>query len=81
MIELQVGGALGSTGLTPLDGRVSASGGLTRSAATSPSWPLTVRAILTARRKPYHFIRDFTELGLDPAACDLTVVKVRLCAA
>lgn len=35
-----------------------------------------VRAILTGRRKPFHFIRDFTELGLDPAAHDLTVVKV-----
>lgn len=35
-----------------------------------------VRAVLTSRRKPFHFIRDFTELRLDPAAHDLTVVKV-----
>jgi microcystin degradation protein MlrC len=35
-----------------------------------------VRAILTTRRKPFHFIRDFTDLGLDPAAHDLTVVKI-----
>jgi microcystin degradation protein MlrC len=35
-----------------------------------------VRAILTSRRKPFHFIRDFTDLGLDPASHDLTVVKV-----
>jgi microcystin degradation protein MlrC len=35
-----------------------------------------VRAILTTRRKPYHFIRELTELGLDPAAHDLTVLKV-----
>ena len=35
-----------------------------------------VRAVLTTRRKPFHFIRDFTQLGLDPAKCDLTVVKV-----
>ena len=35
-----------------------------------------VRAILTSRRKPFHFIRDFTDLGLDPATHDLTVVKV-----
>lgn len=35
-----------------------------------------VRAVLTTRRKPFHFIRDFTQLGLDPAAHDLTVVKV-----
>jgi microcystin degradation protein MlrC len=35
-----------------------------------------VRAILTSRRKPFHYIHDFTQLGLDPAAHDLTVVKV-----
>ena len=35
-----------------------------------------VRAVLTSRRKPFHFIRDFRQLGLDPATCDLTVVKV-----
>jgi microcystin degradation protein MlrC len=35
-----------------------------------------VRAVLTSRRKPFHFIRDFTQLGLEPAAHDLTVVKV-----
>jgi microcystin degradation protein MlrC len=35
-----------------------------------------VRAIITGRRKPFHFIHDFTQLGLDPAAHDLTVVKV-----
>jgi microcystin degradation protein MlrC len=34
------------------------------------------RAILTSRRKPYHFIQDFTRLGLDLAAHDLTVVKI-----
>jgi microcystin degradation protein MlrC len=35
-----------------------------------------VRAILTSRRKPFHFIRELTDLGLDPATHDLTVVKV-----
>jgi microcystin degradation protein MlrC len=35
-----------------------------------------VRAVLTTRRKPFHLLRDFTQLGLDPANCDLTVVKV-----
>jgi len=35
-----------------------------------------VRAIVTSRRKPYHFIRDFMTLGLDPSAHDLTVVKI-----
>jgi microcystin degradation protein MlrC len=35
-----------------------------------------VQAILTSRRKPYHFVRDLHALGLDPASHDLTVVKV-----
>ncbi|MEP6693385.1 MAG: M81 family metallopeptidase [Chloroflexota bacterium] len=35
-----------------------------------------VRAILTSRRKPFHLLSDFTQLGLDPAAHDLTVVKI-----
>jgi microcystin degradation protein MlrC len=35
-----------------------------------------VSAILTSRRKPYHYLSDFTELGLDPYEVDVTVVKV-----
>lgn len=35
-----------------------------------------VHSILTSRRKPYHHVRDFTDLGLDPAAVDLVVVKI-----
>lgn len=35
-----------------------------------------VHAILTSRRKPYHHIADFTSLGLEPSAFDLTVVKI-----
>ena len=35
-----------------------------------------VRAILTTRRKPYHFVRDLQAVGLDPARHDLTVVKI-----
>ncbi|GAA4637274.1 M81 family metallopeptidase [Actinoallomurus vinaceus] len=35
-----------------------------------------LQVIVTARRKPYHEIRDFTFLGLDPAATDLVIVKI-----
>ena len=35
-----------------------------------------VRAILTTRRKPYHFVRELAAVGLDPARHDLTVVKI-----
>jgi len=77
-IDLRVGGAFGSrqprTALRgevrrvligdPVGGDIAvvASGG--------------VHAIITSRRKPFHFIHDFTQLGLDPATSDLTVVKV-----
>lgn len=76
-VDLTVGGAFGSPWSTRLRGRVQrvragdpvggdiaviASGG--------------VRAILTTRRKPYHYVKDFAELGLDPVAHDLTVVKI-----
>jgi microcystin degradation protein MlrC len=76
-VVLRVGGAFGSPWSVDLSGRVQrvhladpvggdiavvASGG--------------VRAILTSRRKPYHFIKDLTDLGLDPAAHDLVVVKI-----
>jgi microcystin degradation protein MlrC len=35
-----------------------------------------VRAIVTTRRKPYHYVRDFLALDLDPAKHDLAVVKI-----
>jgi microcystin degradation protein MlrC len=78
-VELRVGGAFGSDqgrGIE-LRGRVERMlmadpvGGDIAVVASGG-----VRAILTGRRKPFHFIRDFTALGLDPAKCDLTVVKI-----
>jgi microcystin degradation protein MlrC len=35
-----------------------------------------VAAVLTTRRKPFHFVRDLLALGLDPEAHDVTVVKI-----
>ena len=35
-----------------------------------------VHAVVTSRRKPYHLISDFTDLGLAQAQVDATVVKV-----
>ncbi|MGH2533481.1 MAG: M81 family metallopeptidase [Thermomicrobiales bacterium] len=35
-----------------------------------------VQIILTSRRKPFHHRHDFTDLGLDPDATDLIVVKI-----
>lgn len=35
-----------------------------------------VKIILTSRRKPFHVIREFTKLGLNPAEDDVTAVKI-----
>ena len=35
-----------------------------------------VSTIVTSRRKPYHYVRDMLALGLDPAAQDVTAVKI-----
>lgn len=35
-----------------------------------------VHIIVTTRRKPYHHRKDFVDLGLDPSAHQLTVVKI-----
>ena len=35
-----------------------------------------VHAILTTRRKPYHYVRELQKLGLDPAAHHVTAVKI-----
>jgi microcystin degradation protein MlrC len=77
-VDLSVGGAFGSA-----DGKVALRGRVVRvlrgveiggDIAVVESGG--VRAILTTRRKPYHFVRDFHALGLDPARQDLTVVKI-----
>ena len=32
--------------------------------------------IVTQKRKPYHYIKDFTDLGLDVSNSDILVVKI-----
>jgi microcystin degradation protein MlrC len=34
-----------------------------------------IELVLTARRRPFHYIADFTKLGLDPVAAKIVVVK------
>ena len=36
----------------------------------------SVFVIVTKKRKPYHHIKDFTELGLNPLEMDIIVVKI-----
>jgi microcystin degradation protein MlrC len=77
-VDVVVGGAFGSTqGTVALRGTV---GRVLRGAEVGGDIAVVeaggVRAILTTRRKPYHFVRDLQGLGLDPARHDLTVVKI-----
>jgi microcystin degradation protein MlrC len=76
-VDVTVGGAFGSPWSTRLQGRVQrlrAGDPVGGDVAVIASGG--VRAILTTGRKPYHYLRDFVDLGLDPAAHDLTVVKI-----
>ena len=36
----------------------------------------SVKVIVTQKRKPYHYEKDFTKLGLDPRNTDILVVKI-----
>jgi microcystin degradation protein MlrC len=36
----------------------------------------SVRVIVTQKRKPYHYEKDFTDLGLNPREADIVVVKI-----
>jgi microcystin degradation protein MlrC len=77
-VDLRVGGAFGSD-----LGSVTLRGTVRRLLVADPvAGDIAVvesggvRAILTTRRKPFHYVADLAQLGLDPAKCDLTVVKV-----
>jgi microcystin degradation protein MlrC len=35
-----------------------------------------VHAVITSRRKPFHFVSELQKLGLDPAAHHVTAVKI-----
>lgn len=76
-VDLEIGGALGSHGHVSLHATVLR---IVRADPVAGDVVVVacggVHAILTERRKPFHYVRDFTDLGLDPAAHDITVVKV-----
>ena len=36
----------------------------------------SISIIVTAKRKPYHYIKDFTDLNLDPKSIDILMVKI-----
>ena len=36
----------------------------------------SMKIIVTEKRKPYHYLKDFTDLGIDPESEDIIVVKI-----
>jgi microcystin degradation protein MlrC len=36
----------------------------------------SIKIIVTEKRKPYHYLKDFTDLGIDPESEDIIVVKI-----
>ena len=36
----------------------------------------SIKVIVTKKRKPYHYLSDFTDLALDPSKTDILVVKI-----
>jgi microcystin degradation protein MlrC len=36
----------------------------------------SIKVIVTKKRKPYHYIKDFSNLNLDPSKTDILVVKI-----
>lgn len=77
-VDVQLGGALGWRGpVVSLQGKVTA---VSRDDPTAGDTAVIrsggVATIVTSNRKPFHYIEDFTKLGLDPFDVDVTVVKV-----
>ncbi len=75
-VELDVGGQFGGTDPVRLTGTVEAIVEEERSGPIVVVRSGGVSAVLTARRAAFHEVRQFTELGLDPAAVDVVVVKI-----
>ena len=36
----------------------------------------SIKIIVTKKRKPYHYLSDFTDLALEPSKTDILVVKI-----
>ena len=78
-VDVTVGGAFGSEQAPPvrLCGRVER---IARADQVGGDIAVVasggVRAVLTTRRRPFHYVADLVALGLDPARHDLTAVKI-----
>jgi microcystin degradation protein MlrC len=75
-VDLRVGGQFGGSEPVPLSGQVVSVHDDERSGPIAVVRAGGVSAILTTRRAAFHFVRQFTDLGLDPASVDLVAVKI-----
>jgi microcystin degradation protein MlrC len=75
-VDLQVGGQFGGSEPVAVHGEVVSVHQNQRSGPIAVVRSGGVSAILTTRRAAFHFVRQFTELGLDPATVDLVAVKI-----
>jgi microcystin degradation protein MlrC len=75
-VDLQVGGQFGGSDPVQLVGEVVSVHENERSGPIAVVRAGGVSAILTTRRAAFHFVHQFTDLGLDPHAVDLTAVKI-----
>jgi microcystin degradation protein MlrC len=78
-LDVRLGGAFGSNGGASLRVRARVER-LRRADPVGGDIALLrcegVQAIVTSRRKPFHLLADFIDLGVDPQRVDMTVVKV-----
>lgn len=75
-VDLRVGGQFGGSDPVRLAGEVVSITPNDHSGPIAVVRAGGVHAILTTRREAFHFVRQLTALGLDPATVDVTVVKI-----
>jgi microcystin degradation protein MlrC len=77
-LQLRIGGTIDPKGSSPVPvtakiiNLLSTNDPLERQAVVEVNG---ISAVLTARRRPFHLVTDFTTLGLDPARFKIVVVK------
>ncbi|MFC4134952.1 M81 family metallopeptidase [Hamadaea flava] len=78
-VTLEIGGRIdpGPRGPVPITGEVRAIVDGDPDAGTQVVIRAgSVDAIVTERRKPFHYLRDFRMLGLEPETADIVIVKI-----
>ncbi|MGW5366223.1 M81 family metallopeptidase [Actinopolymorpha pittospori] len=75
-VDVEVGGVFGGGDPVALHGEVTHLTSGDRGGDIAVVRSGGVFAVLTSRRRAYHYVKDLEALGLDPAAVDITAVKI-----